>query len=391
MILRRIIFPIVILSIMTWVGCEPTSEDVQQQLEQNDYEAIYSFVESRIESGEAELRVNQQPEAFEHALLGLLFQPSDYTEKTARLVSVNINRFQSSVTVDNYLWNVITDKFYTVPVGLHEYLLMNYLEEGIVYHEKTVVIDSIIKTDAGFSSILNTLLRETAILHFDQTDKLIYLAELGNFEEPLRILSRIKELKSSIENLEDRKEQLRDESGLSEYESLQSSVNWELRNQNIDTDSDASNSFIFRGYMVSFMNRIGAGSKVAELYEVRSYSGDTYVLSTTETQFQSQGSFSLRVAEKGSYPWKVKEEYGGFTKDITQLVEVPQKDWQEYVESQQRQQRLSSQQRALQANQQKAERSIRSRLQQLDREKGQHQATIKELRKELTTWLTENL
>ncbi|MEQ8578562.1 MAG: hypothetical protein RIC57_06045 [Balneola sp.] len=388
---RRTTLQLLILYFGVLVACEPSIEDVQQQLNQSEYGKVYSFIESKIENGEAELALDQKPKAFELGVLGLLFNKTFKSEETAILITKNISIFKNPSTVDNYLWNVIVDNNFSIPTGLHEFLVNHYLDEAILYGHTRTEIDSVIKSDPSFIPYLNSRLRKTAILNFDQTAELIKLAELGNFKEPLQILTSIKELKSSIESIHDKKNILEKESGLSEFQWRLSDANVSLKNLGFDNESDVSNSFIFRGYMISFINRIGAGTNIRELYEVRSTLGDTYVLATIETTFQSKGTFSLRVVRKESFPWKIKEEFGGFTRDIPLLLEITQKQWDDSIENQNELRQLTSLKRILEASKQKAERSIQPQLQELEKEKIRNQSAITQLRKELNSWLKQNI
>lgn len=376
------------------VSCTTTVEDVQKLLMNRDFEQLHSYLVSEIETGNAKLSwPGEQPTAFELGLYNTLLYGQEHHTGLIKLVSKNLESIEHSEFIDNELWNHIIND-HSIPSGLHNFLLTNYLEDPIMYKPFEQSIQEIIKSDSLFKPLLKTRFTRHVILHINEFEYIYKLAELGKLEEPLEILDSIKELKSNEFELESDQSSIRQGSGLFEYErqllEVQSNIDKLMTSEN-PRIKNLGKPYIFRGYMIAFMREIRIENISYEVYEVRSYGGTTSMLATKVTGFKTKGTFSLRVAKDSEIPMTLNQAFGGFKQNIPLLVEVTDKEWEDYQKFRNDYNTLDAERTRLTNLIGKAQKISDSKVKNLEPKKDQINAEIKVLQDQLKSWVKQNI
>jgi|GEM_PF-4278256 len=334
--IRSLIIPLIVLTLLFGSSCETTKEDVQKYLNQGDYEQVYSFLEKSISDRRAsinDLDVTDKT-AFETGFFGLLPSNSAYASKAADLVSNNHQRIENSQNLEPLLWSYLSEHK-TAPKGVYTYLYDTY-----DFRNPDAQTLSWFQTDSVFLGLLKADLSQTIHENIFATNDLRMWAKAGGFDEILEILDEISRLlreknaaQGSIHRIDTEQDEAIQFAG-----SRLSSMSGDRRSleRRIDFLEEQINpgldeSFIFRGYMIALIDRFTITGHPREVYEVRDYYGNIRLLITTETSFQSKGTFSMRVQEFLEIPMQLKQEYGGFNRNIKSYVEVGSSNWSDYL------------------------------------------------------------
>ncbi|MEQ9277958.1 MAG: hypothetical protein RLN83_00570 [Balneola sp.] len=359
-----------------------------------EYEKIYSYITSELESGKAELSwPDEESTSFEEGLYSLLLSNSEYSADCAKQLIKNLSQIKHSGRIDNDLWKQIIETNSTVSVGLHKFLLTSYLEDPVSYSSIDNEITEVIKRDSLFFPFVKTKFTRTAILTIQKTDLIHKLAELGNLQEALAITNSIKELHKKDFELDQRQSVVQQNSGISEYRSQLSIIQGKidrLLDSNNGIISDFGSAYIYRGYMVALIDELVVKYKTHDVYEVRSFQGITSMLVTKETGFRTKGTFSLRVAKAAEIPMTLKESFGGFKQSIPLLVEVTDKEWSDYLVHKKEHDELASQRRRLQRLIDNAENSNESSVKAINSQRNEIAREINKLEKNLKAWAKAN-
>lgn len=313
-------------------GCGPSEADIEMAITDGNYQDLHEYIASEIENGTASLGIfgYDDPTTFERATLAVLTNPNQGNIQTATLLQNNMKSISNSAFLPMSIWTTLLDNGSDVPQGLHEYYYRWYeSNESSFKSDLKTNIETRLSADSGFYEPIkanrsNLIAMENPTMqHYRRA---VFLSELIGDDKTISILQKVIQLHEQREEIEDEL----------------SAVTWGKYNQNnrnkkqADKTNELNNellvmnefneAFIFSGLMIARLGTTG----FSELYEVRDQKGTIYILSTTETIFSSKGNFRMRVIEGGEVPMQLKEEYGGFNRNVIVLREVTDAQWEKF-------------------------------------------------------------
>lgn len=295
------------------ISCGPSDQDVLTMIETNNYDALFQYYQSldnddRIES----IPGYESPTLYEQAVLALVFSNTKYSKELLENSSRNENR-AILLTI------ALLQRPDTIVQGIRPFIYQAYKSKNFTFDKST--LRAMMKRDTAFRPLILDDIEKMLESSFS-TDDLIELANLANVELPIDLITKIREIPDQVAKI--RSEEKSDDDLTRALNRELFLIEREIRNIGNNSDIDITaeiveNSYIFKGYMVAFIDK----TVVGDVYEVRDLNSSIYLLQTIDTRFTSKGFFEIRVlGTQTEIPMTIKD--GGFTRDIPMITEMNQ-------------------------------------------------------------------
>lgn len=379
MLHNRTIYPSILSCLLLLSSCSSPEADIPKHLEAGEYEVVYTYVGEQIENRTATVRkyLNDEPEPFETALLGLLASDSEYASKTSKLLSNKYRHIKNHERLERRIWGRLINQNRSVPDSLHSFLLHQFETDNIQH--KTHIYEQF-SSDYGFKAIVLNYYEE-----YLEGNLSIPKSEL----ESLTQLVELQELSQVVVELNSVKKQLWDTRH--DYKYIETRVEnafsfaEDHRKEYEEVKEIIDESYIFSGYMVAYMSDNFRGDYSNKVYSAKNMTNSKPVmLVTTDTRFTTMGHFRLRVVELGEIPYKWKDENGNESQDkFTAVMELPASRIEDYKLA-----KFNYEVSLADANE--AEATKEERKATLNSQIRSQQAKAKELKAQLTTLINKH-